>query len=123
VKIFILFLLSLSFSFSSLASEEYSNKISIEIEDALISKLSQVKEKEIYTPANKFRPITSFACGVVIPVYTLDEQLEFQLKNGQLRIISNFKSTGKIISYTPIRDLSGLSVRPALFKGHYFISE
>jgi hypothetical protein len=121
MKFFTLFLLI--FVFSSFASEEYSNKIFMEIDNTLVNQLLNVKEKEIYTPINKFESVVTFACGFEVPVYTLDEQLKLEYINGKVRVVSTFKSTGHIISYTPLRDLSGSSIRPALFKGHYFISE
>jgi hypothetical protein len=121
MKFFTLFLLALSLS--SFASEEYSNKIFMEIDNALVSQLLYVKEKKIYTPTNKFEPIVNFACGYSVSIYTFDEQLKSEYINGKVRVVSTFKSSGNIISYTPLRDLSGSSIRPALFKGHYFISK
>ncbi|TWX47198.1 hypothetical protein [Colwellia hornerae] len=117
----ILSLIILSLSFSCAAAEDFLNKYAVDIDNLLISKLLPVNE--IDTLTNKFKPSSTLNCAVGSRVYSLDEQLKFKFENGQLRVVSSFISTGNIISYTPLRALSGFAFRPALFKGYYFISE
>ncbi|AOW78733.1 hypothetical protein A3Q34_18950 [Colwellia sp. PAMC 20917] len=111
----------LSFSLSCTAAEDFLNKYAVNIDGMLMSKLLPINEMDTLT--HKFEPAITFNCGVSSRVYALDEQLKFKFENGQLRVVSSFFSTGNIISYTPLRALSGFAFRPALFKGYYFISE
>ncbi|MDK2595016.1 hypothetical protein [Pseudoalteromonas obscura] len=64
-----------------------------------------------------------YRCGVIYPPLTPDEALKQQYDNQTLREIVTFTQVIKVNTYTPIRQLAKKPVAPAIFNGHYFVSQ
>ena len=65
----------------------------------------------------------AFQMGCLVLNSTPDQSLKMDYEHGFVRIISTLKATKNIISYTPIRDLMYNPLRPAVFDGHYYVSQ
>jgi hypothetical protein len=85
--------------------------------------LNDTFDREVMAYIQKYHSKNTFSCGLTAGMNAADERLRYEYQLGVVREVASFLPTKSIISYTPIRQLANTPQRPALFKGHYFISQ
>lgn len=85
--------------------------------------VDQTSREQFTQQINKRYKAKVYRCGVIYPPLTPDEVLKQQYDNQTLRDIVTFSQVFKVNTYTPMRQLAKKPVAPAIFNGHYFVSQ